>query len=756
MPAEVIDKNMVASTSFLGLQSYTEEQANLFFGRDKEINLLTTLIRTNTLTIVFGKSGTGKTSLLNAGVFPKLRVDNSLPFKIRLDFRDDSPDLITQIKQVLRSEIDRNGIKVENYPSTETLWEYFHREPIWKRVSPILVFDQFEEMFTLAKKSTRFGDDEIENFWEELSDLVENSIPKKLVDEFLHHPENIDYDYKTQNIKMLFSFREEFLPEFESIKSKIPSIKYSRFRLMPMNGNQAYEVITKTWKDKIDDTEANKIVGFLTNVDDTNLNYDVMEIEPSLISQVCAYIDKERINAGTEKISAEFLNKYPKEIILRSIYNEVLAESNAAVNKSKSEQDKIANPINEFIEDKLITDEGYRIQYSLNAQDEKVRPGINVLEAKYFVRDDGKSVELTHDVLVPLIKTDREKRRKDIAVEAARKKARRRAFIIIIGALLISGLVGAAIYFPAKNARDNAYKEAKDASDSTKILRDSSRILTDSINKKSKKLADLITALNNQNAKGNHQRVDSPGNLLGNINDSNAVHDLQNQLTDLKKQYDDLKSAKTALDNINSKLDARVNSLTGDQSRTESENNELKRNIGALSKLKHDDSIEFKKDMQKLKGEYDLLKRNFEEYKLRYPVPPVVPPVNRPLDFHPDPTPDGPDPNGLQLNLYYSSPKNKKVPGNLKIYLIPDSSYNKKIIREAMLYEIRCDELHLDNAQGKTQIATFNNKIYSFHNVAPGKYFIKICAYYGGYYLITKKTIGNVTTRPLDLSPPIR
>ena len=97
-----------------------------------------------------------------------------------MDFRDDSPDLITQIKKVLRSEIDKNEIKVESYPSNETLWEYFHREPVWKIVTPILVFDQFEEMFTLGKKSTRFGDEEIEIFWEELSDLVENSIPENV------------------------------------------------------------------------------------------------------------------------------------------------------------------------------------------------------------------------------------------------------------------------------------------------------------------------------------------------------------------------------------------------------------------------------------------------------------------------------------------------------------------------------------------------------------------------------------------------
>ena len=750
MPDVIIDPTKEIASSFLGLQSYTEEQANLFFGRDKEINLLTTLIRTNTLTIVFGKSGTGKTSLLNAGVFPKLRIDNSLPFRIRLDFRDDSPDLITQIKNVLRSEIDRYGIKVESYPSGETLWEYFHREPIWKTVTPILVFDQFEEMFTLGKKSTRFGDKEIEIFWEELSDLVENSIPKKLVAEFLNHPENINYDYKTQKIKMLFSFREEFLPEFESVKTKIPSIKYSRFRLLPMNGNQAYEVITKTWKDKIDDAEANKVVGFLTNVDDTNINYDVMEIEPSLISQVCAYIDKERIIAGSDTISAEFLNKYPKEIILRSIYNEVLDESNAAINKNKSEADKTAMPVNEFIEDKLITDEGYRIQYSLSEQDEKIKPGLEVLEAKYFVRDDGKSVELTHDVLVPLIKTDREKRRKEIAVAGARKKARRRAFIIIVAALLVSVAAWAITYYTAKDKAEeitkDAFKDKENAiatTDSLKIhLKDDSLTL--------KNIHDSISNLR-KGKKTDPQKDTSSNSTEADINKKDStLRELQKQYADVKKEYDDLKNAKAALDNLNNKLDARVRSLTGDQSKTESENNELKRTIGDLSKLKHDDSIAFKKDMQRLKGEYDLLKRNFEEYKLRYPIPAFVVPDNRPLDYHPKPTPDVPDTNGLQLNF-----RNKKVPSNLKIYLIPDSAYNKKIIRKAMLYEIRCDELQLDSAKGK-QIATFANNKYSFHNVAPGKYLIKICAYYGGYYPFTKKENGNITTKPLDLSPPIR
>ena len=738
------------NSSFIGLKSYTEEQADSFFGRDAEIDNLTNLVKSNTLTIVFGKSGIGKTSLLNAGVFPKLRQDFCLPFRIRLEFQDNSPDLVSQIKQVLKEEIDKYGFEVTSYPGSETLWEYFHKELLWKTITPVLIFDQFEEMFTLAKKSNRFGNKELELFWQELSDLAENSIPEKLKDEFLNHKENIGYNYKNQKIKILFAFREEYLPEFESITPKIPSIKYSRFRLMPMNGNQAYEVITQTWNTKIDTAQANKIVGFFTNEDGTKQTYDVMEIEPSLLSQVCSYIDKERITAGNDKISAEFLSKYPKETILRSIYNEALIESNNAVNRNEDELKKMLKPVNVFVEDKLITDEGYRSKYAVIEIEEKIKPGVEVLKRKYFLREDANSIELTHDVLVPLIKTDRETRRKKIAVEAARKRANRRALFIIILSAIAAIFIWYFIAGKAIQDKKDAIQYRNNALDSTQKL--IGQLKQDSI--KLKSIQDSIKNL--RNGKKTDPKSDTSHLTPAEKNKyDSTLMELQKQYANIKKQYDDLKDAKAALDNINGKLNARVNSLSGDQSKTESENNELKKNIGALSKLKHDDSIEFKKDMQRLRGDYDLLKRIFDEYKLKYPPIPRPDPNPYPPYPPPNPTPDVPETNGLQLNLYYSTPKNKRVPGNLKIYLIPDSSYNKKIIRKAMLYEIRCDELQLDSAKGK-QIATFANKKYSFHNVVPGKYFIKICAYYGGYYPFTKKVFGNTTTQPLDLSPPIR
>ncbi len=738
------------ASSFIGLQSYTEAQADIFFGRDEEIDRLTKLAQSNILTIVFGKSGTGKTSLLNAGVFPKLRKDYCLPFRIRLEFQEGSPDLITQIKNVLKTEIDKYGFKVESYPSSETLWEYFHSEPLWKSITPILIFDQFEEIFTLAKKSNRFGNNELNAFWEELSDLIENSIPEKLKEKFLNHKEQIEYDYKNQKIKILFSFREEFLPEFESITSKIPSIKYSRFRLMPMNGNQAYEVITKTWKDNIDPAQANEIVTFLTN-EPEKTSYDLVTIEPSLLSQVCSYIDKERLKDGRQKISSEFLKKYPKEIILRSIYNEVLAESNDAIVNENGNLNASANPAKVFVEDKLITDEGYRTKYVLNENDVMLFPAIDVLKRKYFLRDDGKSVELTHDVLAPLIKEDREERRKEIALVVAKQKARKRATQIIIGSLLFSVLIAGAIwFFTTKKAR----KDREAAKEETVHLKQSivsNNIKLDSIKKRINELdvdkndTNKILALQKKNIEYDstikmlNQKVKE---LTDNKNYSDSTNNelLQNtEASLLKLKHDDsiLSINHTQLNNSYDSLNKNVTSLKNENARL---NNDLGNSKNDYTTLINNNTT-LKNTYDNLKSDYDLLKRNYNELKSSKPLP-------APDEQQPSAPADN---NSLKVNLYSS--KNEDIPNNVTIYLIPDVGANKKIIRDSKTYEKHCDDANIKKAQD-VKIAIFINNVYSFPDVAPGDYFIKVCSYYGPYKEMTKKT--GTETIKMDISEALR
>ncbi len=60
------------SNPWRGLASYEAADAPLFFGRDAAIGSLSAFIAEQTLTVVLGASGTGKSSLVKAGVIPKL------------------------------------------------------------------------------------------------------------------------------------------------------------------------------------------------------------------------------------------------------------------------------------------------------------------------------------------------------------------------------------------------------------------------------------------------------------------------------------------------------------------------------------------------------------------------------------------------------------------------------------------------------------------------------------------------------------
>ena len=57
----------------MGLKSYNESDSNLFYGRDRVIEALETLAEKNPLVVVSGASGTGKSSVIKAGLLPQLR-----------------------------------------------------------------------------------------------------------------------------------------------------------------------------------------------------------------------------------------------------------------------------------------------------------------------------------------------------------------------------------------------------------------------------------------------------------------------------------------------------------------------------------------------------------------------------------------------------------------------------------------------------------------------------------------------------------
>src|SRR5450631_3782607 len=148
-----------AANPWLGLASFTEETRQYFYGREEEVAELARRVQRKLLTILFGQSGLGKTSILRAGIVPRLRPDGYCPVYVRIDYSPESPAPTEQIKQAIFRATQAAGAWTQpgTAVSGESLWEFLHhrddvlRDASGKMLIPLLIFDQFEELFTLAQ-----------------------------------------------------------------------------------------------------------------------------------------------------------------------------------------------------------------------------------------------------------------------------------------------------------------------------------------------------------------------------------------------------------------------------------------------------------------------------------------------------------------------------------------------------------------------------------------------------------------------------
>ena len=92
---------------WLGLHPFTKETRDYFFGRTAEIADIFERVQQNALTILYGQSGWGKTSLLRAGLLPKLRNAGFRPMHILLDFGEQAPPLIEQVREKLAAALSQ-------------------------------------------------------------------------------------------------------------------------------------------------------------------------------------------------------------------------------------------------------------------------------------------------------------------------------------------------------------------------------------------------------------------------------------------------------------------------------------------------------------------------------------------------------------------------------------------------------------------------------------------------------------------------
>jgi WD40 repeat protein/tRNA A-37 threonylcarbamoyl transferase component Bud32 len=125
---------------YRGLSAFRPEDADVFFGREREATAFVNKLRLSPLVAVVGASGAGKSSFVQAGVIP------SLPEGWRaITFRLGSRPLVS-----LRARLAREGIVVDEDAGVDALCAAVRRFAEEQRHTLVLVIDQFEELFTLC------------------------------------------------------------------------------------------------------------------------------------------------------------------------------------------------------------------------------------------------------------------------------------------------------------------------------------------------------------------------------------------------------------------------------------------------------------------------------------------------------------------------------------------------------------------------------------------------------------------------------
>src|SRR5690242_6722158 len=98
-----------AEQPWLGLACFTEETQQYFFGRDEEVAELARRVQRKLLTLLFGQSGLGKTSILRAGIVPRLRPLGFCPVYVRIDYSANAAAPSEQIKQAIFRATEQSG-----------------------------------------------------------------------------------------------------------------------------------------------------------------------------------------------------------------------------------------------------------------------------------------------------------------------------------------------------------------------------------------------------------------------------------------------------------------------------------------------------------------------------------------------------------------------------------------------------------------------------------------------------------------------
>lgn len=487
----------------MGVKPFEAADRSTFFGRDEDIEGLFNLILSEKLVVLFGKSGYGKSSLLNAGVLPLFQEAEEperravvLEARLGAYTQGQTRAPIASVLAKLQEKLPESDLDPDD--GLDLLFPKAAERPLWYHVKRrqtagaggrfVVVFDQFEEFFSYPRA-------EQEQFKRELAELLYSDVPQYLR-KYLSQlpPEAKRRLAQPMQVKAVFAIRADRMSLLDSMTDILPAILHKRYELRSLSTAQARDAIVKpaglpqnrfaTSPFEYTDVALQKIL--------TELSANHSKgIEAFQLQILCQYIES-RIENG--EIPDRDQNGLPDVDMsdlpdMKNLYETYYRRQLDRLNPERQRSARIVLEEGLLAEDPQ-SGEGRRMSVDsqfLKSQFEVDDELLRALENTYLVRKEpnsvgGESLELSHDTLVaPVLKMKKERRGREELEEAKRREAeaqrreakersRRQRAYVLSGVAFLMFLVAAGLgvwamkeRIAAKRSRDEAIAEKNNA-----------------------------------------------------------------------------------------------------------------------------------------------------------------------------------------------------------------------------------------------------------------------------------------------------
>jgi hypothetical protein len=442
----------IPDSPYRGIESFRYADQAIFFAREAEAQKLLRYVTIYRGVLLYGDSGSGKSSLVNAGFIPLALEEGFTPDRLRVQ---PVPGEEIIVERIAIDPEAKSGYLASNFVgagesgsrivlSAVELRERLNGLPPGQR--PLLIFDQFEEFATLFEEVPR---GETLKQAQSAQESILNILVGLLRDDLLP-------------VKLLLVFREDYLAKLSKLFSRSPDLLDHHLRITPPSTDALNQIIRGSFE---------KFPGHFKRELPEDLTRD-------LTAALEARSDSNRLNLSEVQIVCLKLwqSDNPQALFhekgVQGVLEEYLSES----------LDRLPEPLRDpalCLLGRLVTTSGTRnivSEYDLitqvnedeNIPQDRLQDTLKALveQTKLVRRERRRDVyfyDIVSEFLVPWISRKKLERRNEITrrdLEKAESLKRHRAYRISGLIILLTLLVGLSIWLYAHYELETRTKDA--------------------------------------------------------------------------------------------------------------------------------------------------------------------------------------------------------------------------------------------------------------------------------------------------------